>query len=751
MQNLRDAVIQAHIRENYPDAKIVSWTDPDCQLAFYTAEELKNVRGDWFPLCCYLPAGSETAVYGCRDKVTHTYIEGETGAGKTSRFAMQSIRALSCLVGKPSFLVVDIHGELVENLHAHLKENGYTVKILNCDDPSRSDTYNPFAALARRCQESGTIDHEVHNEIRKISEIIQPVVSIRDPIWEQGACSYTNGLILDKFEDLLTGNIPAECVTLYNIIQNHYWLRSQLSQSQLHGDLLRIEHYDTKGSGALSVQKMLSVTNNAEKTRASYFGVIENRYDSFGQPSLYQLSSNSTINVPEFIEKPTAIFIQSGSTQVGENLVSLMVNEIYNTAVRMGKQSATKLLPRKIHCFLDEFANSNIADGPGFIKMLTTSRKFGMYWHILLQCDAQLDRKYDPDIARIIRANCTELFMGSNDYATLVRFAKSCGLRTVEALGSRVNRQAPILETVDLITADKLSLMEEGQLYIKANRRPLLHSYIEAFYNCPEFRPAADIRSVYPVNAFDYTTTAFFPDDIPPSISDKEFQILRHIYNNNQVDSFELDDLFPSRETWTIVRRLTKLKLISEDTEQELLVCHTDRKTFEILEQQHPNVPEPVLTAKEESAPAETPTGQTLQSMTKNVAEAVRAALAEQNLSEAELRRTLQEFRCFSFELTNAFLYLAGYCPEGEEDAKLLDSKTLHYQMIEAYIRSCSFQTKEDWVDCIRAEYGHAVTTPIFPRAFTLAYAKVMQHISKELSLDDILQIKKIIEGNPPV
>lgn len=748
MQNLRDAVIQSHIRENYPDAQIVSWEDPECQLSFYTAEELKHVRNDWFPLCCCLPHHGTDTVYGGRSKVTHTYIQGETGAGKTSRFAMQSIRALSCLPHKPSFLVVDIHGELVENLHDLLTKNGYAVKILNCDEPSRSDTYNPFASLVRRCLESGTIDHEAHNEIRKISEIIQPVISTKDPVWEQGARSYTNGLILDKFEDLLKGDIPPESITLYNIIQNHYWLRGQLSQSMLHGDLLRIDHYKEKGTQALSIQKMLSVTNNAEKTRASYYGVIENRYDSFGQPSLYQLSSRSTIDVTEFIQKPTAIFIQSGSTQVGENLASMMVNEIYNTAIRMGRKSATKQLPRKIHCFLDEFANSNIADGPEFIKMLTTSRKFGMYWHILLQCDAQLDRKYDPDIARIIRANCTELFMGSNDYETMVRFAKSCGMRTVESLGSRVTHQAPVLETVELITADKLSLMDQGVLYIKASRHPLLCSYIEAFYNCAEFRSEKDILSVYPVNDFDYTTTAFFPDDIPPAITDEEFQVLRHIYKNDRVDSFDLDDLFADKDVTGIVHRLEKLKLVAEDTDRELVVSHIDKETFAVLEQKHAHVPEPVLKEKEEkeeAAASESLTGHTLRSMTKNVAEAVRAALAEQNLSELDLRRTLRQCRCISPRIYNAFMYLAGYYPEGAEDVKILDSKTLHFEMMDAFFRSYDFKTKAEWVECIRYEYGYAVITPIFPRAFTLAYAKVMREITKELTIEDILQIKKVI------
>jgi hypothetical protein len=512
MHSIKDAVTQSFIRENHPAARLVSWDDPDSGLKFYTAEQLQTLQADWFPLCCYQDATSKKVVYGGRSGIVHTYTEGETGAGKTSRFAMQSIRALSCLQEKPSFVVVDIHGELAENLYPHLQANGYAVKVLNCDDPERSDTYNPFQPLVERCLESGSIDNEVIKGIRKIAEIMQPVTSRDDPIWEQGARSYTNGCILDKFEDLLAGQIPRESITLYNIIENHYWLRRQICGHV--GDLLSIEHYRSKGSGALSMQKMMAVTNNSEKTRSSYFGVIENHYDSFGQPSLYQLSSNSTIDIDDFMERPTAIFIQSGSTRIGDDLVSLLVNEIYTATVIRGRTTARKMLPRKIHCFLDEFANSNIAPGQEFIKMLTTSRKFGMFWHLFVQCDAQLDNKYDAATARIIRANCTEIFMGSNEYETLVRFARSCGQKTVESLGSLVHSGVPTLETVDLITADKLSLTPHGQVYIKSARHPLLLSYIEAFYRCEEFVPVEDIRSVYPKNTFHYQKTAFFPDEI---------------------------------------------------------------------------------------------------------------------------------------------------------------------------------------------------------------------------------------------
>ncbi|MBR5010988.1 MAG: type IV secretory system conjugative DNA transfer family protein, partial [Clostridia bacterium] len=111
---------------------------------------------------------------------------------------------------------------------------------------------------------------------------------------------------------------------------------------------------------ALSVQKMVAVTNNSERTRASYYGVIENHYDTFGQTSMYKLSSNSTIDISEFVEEPTVIVIQSGNTKIGDDLIALLMNELYTYVVKKGKEVSNKRLPRKIHCFLDEFANSNI-------------------------------------------------------------------------------------------------------------------------------------------------------------------------------------------------------------------------------------------------------------------------------------------------------------------------------------------------------------------------------------------------------
>jgi len=534
MNTLRNKIINNYINANYPNAKIINFDEKESNLKFYTLDELKYISDDWFPLACYKDPKTNKLVYGGREKIMHTYLEGETGVGKTTRFVMQSIMALSSMKIKPSFLVVDIHGEIIENLYNHLKISGYDIKILNCNNPAKSDSYNPFSSVIDKCLEKKEITDEALKKIKKISEIMEPIESTQDPVWDQGARSYVNGIILDKFEDLIIGNIPERSLNIYNIIQNHYWIRDMTGKyNDSTRSLLSHPYYRKKGMNALSVQKIIGITNNAEKTRASYFGVAENHLDDFSQPSFYKLSSSNTIDIDSFIEKPTIIVIQTADTNIGNFLISFLVNDIYSRAVNIGIKQKNKRLPRNIHCFLDEFANTKIANGDEFVKMLTTSRKFGMYWHMILQCDAQLNQKYSQSIGDIVRANCAEIFMGSNDYTTKKRFADSCGVKTIESLSSLLTNDIPTFEVFNILTPESLNQIKDGYMYVKQNKNNLLKTYFEAFYNCDEFTPVDNLDDVYPVNDFNYEESRFTVDDFPILIGYDQYMLLTALINNN--------------------------------------------------------------------------------------------------------------------------------------------------------------------------------------------------------------------------
>ena len=697
MSILRNKVIDEHIEAYYPNAKIADYREKDSGLVFYSARELQNVDADWFPLCCYKDIETGETIYGGREKIVHTYTEGETGAGKTTRFVMQAIRALSSMKNKPSLLIVDNGGGITEVLYPCVKDV-YDFKILNCDNPQRSDTYNPLCEMVNECEKTRCISNETSNQIKKIAEIMQPIESTQEPIWDQGARSYTNGLILDKFEDLIKGKIPKECVTLYNIIQNHYWVRKQLPDTYGMCDLFTIPHYKEKGIQALSTQKMISVTNNAERTKNSYFGVIENHFDIFAQPTMYSLCSNSTINISDFINKPTIIVIQTGGSQIGENLISLLLNDIYTQVVKLGKE---KKMTRNIHCFLDEFANCNIADGSEFIKMLTTSRKYGLFWHMILQCDAQLDRKFDPYIGKIIRANATEIFMGSHDYETEVRFAKSCGRKTIESLASAVSQHDPQLDVVDLMTAEKLNLMEEGYVYVKSNRHPLLRTYIEAFYNCEDFPSEISAEEIYPKNDFDYTKTAFFPDDLDKKTwrKNKDGHIL--IYP-------------PKYETFEELKeKVTDFRSLLEppDGEPEVNVFMDDN-TVDRTGLMYTAIKDHLKNQTEEQ---------------------VCDVISKLTCVPEFLKNVIHE--TFSNELIEDY--------EQPENTNILK-----FEIIEEFIKNNDFKKKSEWNKKIQKEYDSIQKREMFPNMITKAFEDALREIQEELTLSDLQEIKRIILGS---
>ena len=767
MSSLRKKIIAEHIEKYYPHAQILDYDSPNTDFKFYTAQQLQSVEENWFPLSCHIDAQTGEAVYGGRKNIIHTYTEGETGAGKTTRFVMQALRALSSTKGKPSFVIVDIHGEIIENLHSHFIENGYDVKILNCDDPQRSDTYNPFSELTAECLEEKAISNDVMNKIRKISEIIQPIESTEDPIWDQGARSYTNGCILDKFEDLIHGDIPPQCLTIYNVIQNHYWLRQNLNGSFGQSNLFNIEHYKKKGPGALSVQKMISVTNNAEKTRASYFGVIENHYDTFGQPALYSLSSNSTIDISDFIDKPTVIVIQSGNTKIGDDLISLLMNEIYTYVVKVGKRSPTKKLPRNIHCFLDEFANCNIADGPEYIKMLTTSRKFGMFWHMILQCDAQLDRKFGNYIGQIIRANSTEIFMGSHDYDTEVRFAKSCGQTTIESLASTIAQQQPLLETVDLMTPERLNLTEDGYVYVKSSGYPLTKTFIEAFYNCKEFTPVADIDSVYPHNSYDFRQTEFCPDDLPSNISSRAYLILEALQTEPCTQQ-ALAEKFPDFQVVQPLRELLGKDLAEKSHDQTYhpivskrdWALYTLRQQWGLLsryeEADDEEEDDPLPFSDEPFADLDTPIAEDdlidLDDEVDGREAPLFIELKEHLQYENKVRvlEELEDLTCVPQFLYDAVEFLS--LPAEKQEQTVLDFPASHniikFEILESFIIANDFEEKQQWEEEMEKEYDQLTSQNLLPPNLLYEFKVALAELKNDLTLSNIREIKKIINDN---
>ncbi|HHX49396.1 MAG TPA: type IV secretory system conjugative DNA transfer family protein [Clostridiales bacterium] len=91
----------------------------------------------------------------------HTMVIGSTGSGKTTSFINPTIQILSQSKTKPSMLITDPKGELL-NLHAKsLKEKGYEVQVLDLRNPYNSVKWNPLEKVYENYQKMLNLETNV--------------------------------------------------------------------------------------------------------------------------------------------------------------------------------------------------------------------------------------------------------------------------------------------------------------------------------------------------------------------------------------------------------------------------------------------------------------------------------------------------------------------------------------------------------------------------------------------------------------
>lgn len=93
----------------------------------------------------------------------HTMVIGSTGSGKTTSFINPTIQILSQSKTKPSMLIADPKGELL-NLHAKsLEEKGYEVQVLDLRSPYNSVKWNPLEKVYENYQKMLELESYVNS------------------------------------------------------------------------------------------------------------------------------------------------------------------------------------------------------------------------------------------------------------------------------------------------------------------------------------------------------------------------------------------------------------------------------------------------------------------------------------------------------------------------------------------------------------------------------------------------------------
>ena len=353
----------------------------------------------------------------------HTLVFGSIGSGKTQSITLPLIRL--SINAAESFIVNDSKGELYKKTTKKLEKEGYSVTLLDLDNPKNGDNFNPLT-LPYQMYKNGEKD--------KATELVENIghyllYSKRnvdsDPFWENSSANLFTGLVLYLFE-----HAKEEEINLSSVLE----LTNSFNKKE--GSQEFLNKLDKKST----IYKYLMGTLLAPpETKGSILAVFYQKINLFtSKEYLTEMLSRTSFDIKNIGNKKQAIFIKSGIASVSDYIIPILVTEIYAAIDIYGKKE------KKVNIILDDFDNVNpIID---FTKVITNSRGMNLSFTVMVSGETNFINKYGKEQTEIMKF-CFQnfIYLLSEDSNTLNDISKMCGKKK---------------EKEDLISVEELKRLE---------------------------------------------------------------------------------------------------------------------------------------------------------------------------------------------------------------------------------------------------------------------------------------------------
>ena len=420
----------------------------------------------------------------------HALVLGTTGSGKSTQYLENFIQIMSRTKSKPSLIISDPKGDLIDHNYDNLINQGYDIKILDLAEPFASMKWNPMENAYNKYQQALHIEqmlfvhpagekvdsnqmvkteefnedetswyefnkHAYINqsvlfadmEVKKkelideaqndLSDFVSTIATVEDknqPGWERGARSYILGIALAMLED--SGD---ERLGMTKERFNPYNLYKICNYADPSGaDPTKILKRYTQGRSKFSKVPALcsTVLNAPESTMKSYTSIVSEKMAAFSDMGVCLLTSKTEINFREIPRKPSAFFIKIPDyIHTRDPIATICFTQLYKQlveeAISHQKPGTMATLPRHVYFLLDEFAN--LPKFPDFGPTISVARGRGIFYVLVIQSYSQLNSRYDKDDAQTIYNNTPiVVYMGTDDHETNEQFSKKLGNKTIE-------------------------------------------------------------------------------------------------------------------------------------------------------------------------------------------------------------------------------------------------------------------------------------------------------------------------------
>lgn len=438
----------------------------------------------------------------------NTLILGGSGSGKTRGYVMPNV-----LQAHSSYIITDPKGEILEKGGYFLKEiKGYKIRVLNLDDKTQSDGYNPFVYVHT--------EREGYEE-RVLSLIEAIIVNTdggekkggSDPFWDKA-----ERLFLQAVFFFTAVGFPPEEQNMNTVLDLIGMLQIAEEEDDMNSDLdiyARI-FAERFGRDHIGVQQYREFREKASgKTAKSIVISAVARLAPFRTSAVRRIFSYDSMHLDLVGEEKTAVFVVVPPTDDTFNFIAGMLftqlfQELQYCATQVHKHDGQRL-PVPCRFILDEFANTCTI--PNFVKILAYARSFGIGITPILQSLEQIKNMYKDEWGVIVDNCNTLLYLGSISHMdTLEYMSKLLGKGTFDkkTTGRTRGRSGSTSENWDVVgrelmdTSEIRKIPKKDCLFIVGGRNPFYSEKYD-YTSHPNYRFTSDGNKEY---SFHYTPEA---------------------------------------------------------------------------------------------------------------------------------------------------------------------------------------------------------------------------------------------------
>jgi type IV secretion system protein VirD4 len=342
----------------------------------------------------------------------HVAVFGASGSMKSRAYVRTNI--LQMAKEGHSMIMTDPKGELVRDTTSFLQDMGYTVRVFNLVNMTKSDRWNPIGEIAN------DIDAQTFTEV-VIANTKIPGAKGSDPFWDRAEQNLLKALVMYVVKEYMDGE--KNLASVYSLIGT--------------ADPKKIDRIFNALPANHPAKMPYNIYAQANDTvRTGVVIGLGTRLQVFQNSLVQQLTATSDINLTQPGREKCAYFAVFPDTDsTFDFLAGLYFSFIFIKLMRYADANGGHG-DKDVYFLLDEFPN--IGAIPDFTKKISTMRSRGLHASIVFQNIAQLKNRYPNDAWQEIIGNCdSRLFLGATDVMTSQFVADLLGKSTVKTVNTR--------------------------------------------------------------------------------------------------------------------------------------------------------------------------------------------------------------------------------------------------------------------------------------------------------------------------